>query len=81
MSEVDKDYNGYKNRATWNVAMWLGNSEPLYRLVVNYGKEVSYKDFAENYLKPFSEKTADGVDWLDETLDYDALDEFLEEMA
>lgn len=24
-------YNGYENWATWNVCLWLGNEEPLYR--------------------------------------------------
>jgi len=27
------EYNGHKNRNYWNVALWLHNDEPLYRLV------------------------------------------------
>jgi hypothetical protein len=33
------DYNGWKNRATWNVALWLGNDEPIYRRVCQARKE------------------------------------------
>ena len=29
---TDTTYNGYKNRKTWNVALWLGNDEGLYLL-------------------------------------------------
>ena len=24
-------YNGWKNYETWNVALWVGNDEPVYR--------------------------------------------------
>ena len=32
-------YNGWKNRQTWNVAWWINNDEPLYRVAVEYVKE------------------------------------------
>lgn len=27
-------YNGHKDRGHWNVALWIGNDEPLYRLAL-----------------------------------------------
>jgi hypothetical protein len=84
-------HNGWKNRATWNVAMWLGSDEKLYRMVtqikqwnevgIYHGDEVTYRDFATNYLVYTSAGTPDGIAWLDETLDYEALDELLEELG
>jgi len=73
------DYNGWKNHATWNVALWLMNDESLYNMVMSLDKEVTYRDFATNYLVYTSAGTPDGVAWLDESLDYEALDEVLQE--
>lgn len=74
-------YNGWKNYETWNVNLWLCNDEGLYNLVVNYGKDISYREFADQFLTLFNNATPDGVLWLDESLDYEALDEALEEIG
>ena len=31
MDTTDKTYEGWANRATWNVYLWLNNDEPSYR--------------------------------------------------
>lgn len=72
-------YNGWKNRETWNVALWLGHDESMYRLVQECAKGLTYRDFATNYLAWQSAVTKDGVAWLDENLDYDALNDFIKE--
>lgn len=33
MSNERKDYNGWKNRETWNVALWADNDEGSYKYV------------------------------------------------
>lgn len=80
-THVDKTCNGWKNYETWNVALHLGDNENLYYMVVEYGKEMNYRDFATNYLVYVSAGTSDGVAWLDDNLDYEALDEMIEELG
>ena len=29
-------YNGWKNRATWNTALWLTNDEGIYRTMLSF---------------------------------------------
>jgi hypothetical protein len=68
------DYNGFKNRATWNVALWLGNDESLYNMSLEFK---SYRRLAQALNDMGSFKTPDGVSWTDPSLDYKALNEML----
>lgn len=31
---MDETYHGWKNRASWLVALWLGNDETLYKAIM-----------------------------------------------
>lgn len=73
-----KSYNGWKNRQTWNVALWLGNDEGLYRMAREYAQE-GYEALAENLRELGSTETPDGVAYNDSGLDVKALDELLKE--
>lgn len=79
-------YNGWKNRSTWNVSLWINNEESLYRAAVAYkerreeqGKQATYSGFIRaNYMQ--EEKTPDNIKWISNLLDYPALNEMIREL-
>lgn len=87
----NESYNGWANYETWNVALWIGNDEGLYRMAKEYRHKANpYKAFVEA-LKELADdmpggnvtihlQTPDGVAWNDSGLDIDALDQMIEEL-
>jgi hypothetical protein len=76
-------YNGWKNYATWNVALWMNNDEGLYRdaraFMRRHGDDRSpYESYIEQ--AGLSKKTPDGVAWDAETLDIPALNSMMREL-
>lgn len=85
-------YEGWKNRATWNVALWISNDEPLYRAAVafmaTYTGSAPYADFAlsqgwycDSCIRGAGETTPDGIKWQSSTLDYGELDDMMREFS
>lgn len=74
-------YNGWKNRATWNVALWIGQ-DPLYTEAVAFIKDYKdkqpYVDFLESCGLD-AQKTPDGIHYVSEELDYPRLNEMMME--
>lgn len=59
-------YNGHKNRNHWNVALWIGNDEGLYRLALDCMRLAGTKDaaaqaFVETMREGGFSKTPDGA--------------------
>lgn len=71
---TDTTYNGWKNWATWNVALWLGNDEGLYKIARRF---VHYKDLVRELEDYGTTATPDGASYSDPDLDTYALDEWL----
>jgi hypothetical protein len=58
------EYQGHKNRQYWNVALWLYNDEPTYRVVIDFlegmGKHAPLRVVAKNIMLYLPERTPDG---------------------
>lgn len=82
---MENGYNGWKNRQTWNVALWIGNDEGLYNSACDYMRNVNkgraaYRLFIE-YMGMESERTPDGIKWLSYALDLRALNDMMRELV
>jgi hypothetical protein len=56
-----REYNGHKNYEYWNVSLWLGNEEPLYRLAVDCKKKYGITVGARVLKDLVPERTPDGA--------------------
>ena len=80
----DHTYNGWANRQTWNVALWIGNDEGLYRAACDfmgrYHGRAPYRNFIISMGLEDS-RTPDGIGWYTDRLAYAALNEMMREFA
>ena len=67
-------YNGWANYETWNVALWIQNSEGLYNIARRYD------DYSRFVNRLGDCQTPDGVSFSDPKLDTDALDEMMADL-
>ncbi|MEA2018517.1 MAG: hypothetical protein U9N59_08715 [Campylobacterota bacterium] len=82
MKTNDK-YLGWTNYETWNVILWINNSEefyfPIMDILNHFLNTPTYEEII--YLLGLDGvKTSDGVSFLDEKLNYEELNEAIENM-
>ena len=86
------DYNGWKNRQTWNVALWINNDEVLYQAACRYMRDprgrgrpykgrAPYADFAARLAADGIDLTPDGVRYDDSRLSRRQLNAMLRELV
>ena len=79
----NKTYNGYKNKKTWNVMLWINNDEIIYNQFKELNKKVKFTALYESWIleyKKYNQKTPDGVCWADRSIDYDEVNEHINEL-
>lgn len=86
----NETYNGWKNRQTWNVALWINNDESLYRAAVEYMKEHKTNKDGKLNKTPYTrfiksigmgeDRTPDNIKYISTRLDYEALNEMMREL-
>jgi hypothetical protein len=80
---MEKGYNGWKNRQTWNVSLWINNDESLYNAAVDFMKNCKGKKTYSNFIKQVGLKdirTPDNISFSGSRLDYKALNEMMQEL-
>jgi hypothetical protein len=78
------DYNGWKNRQTWNVALHINNDYNLYQSAKEYVKgNPNSKKLYGGFIKwagLTDSNTPDRIKWNGSKLDYKALNDMIREL-
>ena len=81
------EYNGWKNRQTWNVALWLENDESLYKAACRFMERRNHPKANNHYLRFIKDqglenlRTGDNIAWAGSRLDYKSLDNMMRELV
>lgn len=78
-----RGYNGWENKATWNVALWINNDEALYndacRFMAEYKGNRPYAQWVCSRGMR-QDRTPDGFEWLGTRLCYKELNEMMRDL-
>ncbi len=71
---MSKEYNGWANYETWNVGLWVLNTESLYHMA---RRAIDYSHLVQNLAEIGVHETGDGVKYDDPELDENELDRMI----
>lgn len=82
---MDTTYEGWKNRSTWNVMLWINNDYTLYKIAVAYMNlkgRLSNNPYSRfiRFMGLQNERTGDNIKWISGVLDYKELNQAMEEL-
>ena len=83
---ANETYNGWANYETWNASLWINNDEFLYntaKACVEYcgDNETPYDKFIRCQFNVANFTTGDGVEWDDNNIDKNEMNDCLYELA
>ena len=77
------DYNGWKNRQTWNVALYIQNTEAIYRAACAFMRDYSGRSPYADFIKETGRTdvmTSDGISYTDPRLSKRELNAMMREL-
>lgn len=75
MNKETKKYNGWTNRETWNVALFINGDENLHKTSRHFK---NYRDFIFA-TGLHDKKTMDGIAWDDPLINHDEMNQMLKD--
>lgn len=81
---TQQTYNGWKNRQTWNAALWIGNDEGLYRAACDFMSRYSGRAPYGCFIRSMGmehERTPDGIGWYSNAISFSEMNAMMRELV
>lgn len=81
---MEAKYNGWKNRQTWNCALWIGNDEGLYNAAVEFMRRYKGRAPYAAFIRSMgmeNERTGDNIAWISTRISFRELNDMMRELV
>ena len=76
-----RGYNGWANRETWNVALWIQNDELLYSFAKLCKRYNAFVELIDSFPWKYQKETGDGIAWSDPKIKRREINHMLKELT